>query len=66
VFIKVISLNRRLQLLYFGTGETGTARKNCTDLFPFSEDSIMAFNSRLNSRLKKALAEAEQYKSEDN
>ena len=63
---QVISLHRRLQLVYFGTGETGTARKNCTDLFPFSEETMEAFNTRNSNRLKKALAEAEQYISDDN
>ena len=45
-------------VFYFDTGETGTARKNCTNHFPFS---IEAFNYRNITRLKKAMAEAEQY-----
>ena len=48
-------------VFYFDTGETGTARKNCTNHFPFSDESIEAFNYRNITQLKKAMAEAEQH-----
>ena len=50
---------RRPELVYFGTGELGISRKDYTDLYPFSEDSIRAFKSRDRKKLGDALSEAE-------
>ena len=45
--------------MYFGTGELGISRKDYTDLYPFSEESITAFKSRDIKKLGDALTGAE-------
>ena len=45
--------------MYFGTGELGISRKDYTDLYPFSKESIRPFKSRDRKKLGDALNEAE-------
>ena len=49
-----------LVVQYFGSTQTGIARKDCRDLYPFNSMTIDAFNTRNVKKpsLKKALVEA--------
>jgi hypothetical protein len=56
----VIVLPSCPELFYFGTNQSGTAKKNLSDLFPFTSDSIAAFGCRKIARLETALRQAEE------
>ena len=48
------------ELLYFGTNQSGNAKKDLSDLYPFTSDNITAFGCRKIARLKTALRQAEE------
>ena len=52
---------RKPELHYFGTNQTGTAKENLKDLYPYTNHSKAVFNSCLikKQKLKLALFEAD-------
>ena len=51
---------RRPELFYFGTNQSGNAKKDLSDLYPFTSDNTTAFGCRKIVRLKIALRQAEE------
>ena len=56
----VIVLPSFPELFYFGTNQSGNAKRDFSDLFPFTTDNITAFGCRKIARLKTALRQAEE------
>ena len=56
----VISISSLPELFYFGTNQSGTAKKDFSDLYPFTSDNIAAFSCRKIARLTTALRQAEE------
>ena len=59
-FLDKIFLSRCPELTYFGTFQSGIARKDRSDLFPFTAHNAAAFGSRSNRRVVVALRQAEE------
>ena len=51
---------RRPELVYFGTFQSGMAKKDGSDLFPFTAHNVAAFGSRNNKKVLVALKQAEE------
>ena len=47
------------QLVYYGTKETGRAKADCRDLYPYTDEMKVAFKSAANKKLGTALEEAD-------
>ena len=59
VYYVYFCLFRKPELLYFCTKETGSAKQNLRDLFPYNLIVKAAFGSSSMKKLKAALAEAD-------
>ena len=53
-------LSRCPEVIYFGTFQSGTAKKDRSDLFPFTAHNAAAFGSRSNKKVVVALRQAEE------
>ena len=59
-FLDKILFSRCPELTYFATFQSGIARKDRTDLFPFTAHNAAAFGCRSNKRVAVALRQAEE------
>ena len=51
---------RRPELVYFGTFQSGVAKKDGSDLYPFTAHNVATFGSRSNKKVEVALRQAEE------